>query len=88
MGKVGFFPERINREKMTPAGIGGQAGSTTTGKKLSPCRALGSLGAVSGTLESHRLKDQGRAPFWLSLNARAALGLAKDFARGVRALPH
>ena len=85
--KLRFSPERFNREKTKYSGIGGQAGSTTTGKNNSPCRILGSLGAASGALESHQLKGRDRDPFLLSPNAQTALGFAKNLAKGACSPP-
>eukprot|EP00959_Pyramimonas_sp_CCMP1952_P011598 243657-Pyramimonas_sp.AAC.1 len=73
-------------ERKTYSCIGGQASSSTTGKKSLPFRIVASHGAVSGCLESNQLKVSDHVPLMLSLQAQASLGLAKDLTRG-RAVP-
>eukprot|EP00959_Pyramimonas_sp_CCMP1952_P345328 7231940-Pyramimonas_sp.AAC.1 len=69
-------------KRKTHSGIGGQAGSETTGKKSFPFRIVASRGAASGCLESRQSKDSDHVPLSLSLPAEAPLGLAMDLASG------
>eukprot|EP00959_Pyramimonas_sp_CCMP1952_P240487 5025843-Pyramimonas_sp.AAC.1 len=68
--QLGVYSPWVHRRRKTRSGVGGQAGSATTGEKSIPLRIVASRGAVRGCLESHQLGDS------------APLGLAKDIVHG------
>ena len=53
-----------------------------------PYRVVGSMGAVSGCIESNELRNQDHVPFLLSLPAQVKFGMVKNLMKGSVTLPH